>query len=52
MTYSTAWRGQDEARVQHLELLYRLDGRENNDHPRHGSYAGLIEKYGPMEDWK
>lgn len=52
MTYDPAWRAQDECRIKHLESLYRLDGREQNDHPLHGNYTGLLEKYGPMENWE
>ena len=33
-------------RVAHLEYLYELDGRHHSDHPNHGHYTGLLEKYG------
>lgn len=32
---------QDNARQAYLEALYRLDGRDNPDHPQHGTYTGL-----------
>ena len=46
MTYDPAWRAQDERRIEHLEKLYRLDGRQHKCHPLHDMYTGLALKYG------
>jgi hypothetical protein len=28
-----------------MERLYKIDGRDNRDHPQHGIYTGLAAKY-------
>lgn len=45
MTYNPEWRKEDEARVEHLERLYFLDGRDKPDHPQAFTYTGLAQKY-------
>jgi hypothetical protein len=32
-------------RVNWLDELYLRDGRDNKDHPQHGTYTGLHMKY-------
>ena len=32
-------------RVIVLELLYQLDGRDNQSHPHHNTYTGLWHEY-------
>lgn len=32
-------------RVQWLNELYVYDGRDKRDHPRHGLFTGLAQKY-------
>ena len=32
-------------RVIVLELLYHLDGRDNQSHPHHNTYTGLWQNY-------
>ena len=34
-----------KAKVDYMEMLYRLDKRDEKDHPQHGLYTGLHEKY-------
>ena len=36
-----------QARQDHLEGLYVLDGRDSPDHAQHGLYTGLAQKYAP-----
>lgn len=36
-----------QARQDHLEGLYVLDGRDSPDHALHGLYTGLAQKYAP-----
>lgn len=50
MTYNPQWRAIDERRVEHLEKLYRLDGRQHDCHPLRGTYTGLVTKYGAMKE--
>lgn len=45
MTYQIEWRKEDEARIERLEQLYFLDGRDKRDHPDHMTYTGLAMKY-------
>jgi hypothetical protein len=35
----------DQARVDLLDKLYFWDGRDKKDHPLHGTYTGLYQKY-------
>ena len=32
-------------RIKWLDALYDLDGRDNPDHPQHGLYTGLHQRY-------
>ena len=32
-------------RIKWLNALYDLDGRDNPDHPQHGLYTGLHQRY-------
>ena len=50
MTYDPAWRAQDELRIEHLEKLYHLDGRQHKCHPLHGTYTELVAKYGATKE--
>lgn len=51
MTYDPAWRFEDQRRIEWLERLYRMDGRNHPDHSKAGTYTGLIERFGPIP-WK
>jgi len=33
-------------RLQYLEYLYSVDGRDLRTHECHSTYTGLVEKYG------
>ena len=48
MPYESKWRIQDERRVEWLDRLYRLDGRQRDTHPMHCLFTGLVKKYGPL----
>ena len=32
-------------RIKWLDELYDLDGRDKHDHPQHGLYTGLHQRY-------
>ena len=34
-----------EAVQARMNKLYKIDGRDNRDHPQHGIYTGLSKKY-------
>ena len=51
MTYNPKWRVEDERRLEWLDKLYRLDGRQHDCHPSHGLFTGLVAKWGPVP-WK
>ena len=51
MTYDPKWRREDERRMEWLDKLYRLDGRQHDCHPSHGLFTGLVAKWGAMP-WK
>ena len=51
MPYDPTWRIEDERRIEWLDKLYGLDGRQHDCHPLHCTYTGLVEKYGPLP-WK
>lgn len=51
MTYDPKWRIEDERRIEWLERCYQQSGRRNPSHPKHGTYTGLVDKYGPLP-WK
>lgn len=40
------WQSAVQAR---LERLYKIDGRDKKDHPKHGLYTGLTLKYNGLE---
>ena len=48
MPYDTKWRREDERRMEWLDKLYRLDGRQHDSHPMHSTFTGLVQKYGAM----
>ena len=41
---------EQNARVDHLELLYMKDGRHDEHHSQHGLYVGLVAKFGKHDD--
>lgn len=45
MTYSPAWRPEDERRVRILECLFLIDGRTDPAHPHYHTYTGLYQQY-------
>tara|TARA_Y100001973_G_scaffold46219_1_gene68910 strand:+ start:342 stop:524 length:183 start_codon:yes stop_codon:yes gene_type:complete len=45
MSYDTRWIKEDEKRMKLLNIWYLEDGRNNPDHPQHGVFTGLAEKY-------
>lgn len=51
MPYDPKWRIEDERRIEWLERCYQQSGRRNPSHPKHGTYTGLVAKYGPLP-WK
>lgn len=38
----------EDAKVQYLSVLYRLDGRDKREHSMRGTYTGLVAKYGVL----
>jgi len=44
--YDPKWRAEDEKRVRWLDQLYAQYGRNKKDSPNHGTYTGLVERYG------
>ena len=51
MPYDPNWRIEDERRIEWLDKLYRLDGRQHACHPMHCLYTGLVQKWGALP-WK
>ena len=45
MSYKAEWRKEDEKRNKLMDIWYLEDGRKNPNHPMHGIYTGLAEKY-------
>ena len=37
-------------RTVYLDILYRLDKRDDPDHPHRGCYTGLFQQYGEKHD--
>ena len=40
-----AWREENARRVEQMAVWYLKDGRDKEDHPKHGLYTGLSAKY-------
>lgn len=51
MTYDPKWRIEDERRNEWLERCYQQDGRRDPKHSKHGTYTGLVDKWGHLP-WK
>ena len=50
--YKTEWIEEDRARVERLDELFRLDGRDNPSHPHAHTYTGLYQEILIYEKWR
>ena len=52
MNYNPEWIEEDRKRPERLNYLYKLDNRDDPDHPHAHTYTGLHQEVLIYEKWK
>ena len=50
--YKSEWVAEDRARVERMDELFRLDGRDDPSHPHAHTYTGLYQEILIYEKWR
>lgn len=50
--YKPEWVAEDRARVERMDELFRLDGRDDPSHPHAHTYTGLYQEILIYEKWR